>query len=213
MRRILILYMFGILSLISCSSNKSISGLYGKCKKNYYACTQILLNEDKTFEYYIYRDVGGANILKGKWETQKNGTLLLNTFEQPKTPKTYYKGSINSERKGKVRLRISDANNPIGNASVKINNELDVLTSDDGTVEFETSKIKTITIHILGIVETLNIDNSNFNEIEIVMRDLGTPLLTNEIIFVGKNKLKIPLGNLSYREFNLKKVKLEEKNW
>ena len=48
-----------------------------------YGCTQLLLNKNKTFEYYVFEDVGGGNIVKGVWEKQKGDTIKLNSYDQP----------------------------------------------------------------------------------------------------------------------------------
>ena len=65
-------------------SQKSIIGLYGECEDGYFACEQIELKSDSTFEYGIFHDVGGWNLYKGTWFLI-NDTLVLNTYKQPKT--------------------------------------------------------------------------------------------------------------------------------
>lgn len=49
-----------------------------------YGCYQLLLKDDKTFEQYMFSDVGGENIVKGNWEIFKGDTLKLNSYAQPK---------------------------------------------------------------------------------------------------------------------------------
>jgi hypothetical protein len=72
-----------LIILSSCSSTKKVENLYGKCSVPMYGCTQLLLNKNKTFEYYVFEDVGGENIIKGVWEKQKGDTIKLNSYEQP----------------------------------------------------------------------------------------------------------------------------------
>ena len=55
--------------------------MYGKCRKHYYACTQILLKNNGEFEYFQFYDVGGSNIVKGQWQSISD-TVVLNTYEQ-----------------------------------------------------------------------------------------------------------------------------------
>lgn len=88
-----------ILILSSCSSNKRIVGLYGKCEKEYLNCSQIELKENKTFEYYIFMGVGNENITRGTWKKNSDSTLELNIIEQFKITKTSY------TKKEKVSLK------------------------------------------------------------------------------------------------------------
>jgi hypothetical protein len=83
-----------ILSLIAFSlsafipKENSIIGLYGECHIGYFACSQLELKSDSTFEYYVFYDVGGGIILKGTWKVDLD-TLILNTFNQPIFAKGY----------------------------------------------------------------------------------------------------------------------------
>jgi hypothetical protein len=61
-----------------------IAGLYGKCQSGYFACEQLDIKSDSTFEYGIFYDVGGWKTWTGYWELS-NDTIVLNTFKQPKT--------------------------------------------------------------------------------------------------------------------------------
>ena len=70
------------LTLSSCSANKNIIGLYGKCQKPDINCSQIELKENKTFEYYIYMGDGKESITRGTWEKTSDSTLTLNIIEQ-----------------------------------------------------------------------------------------------------------------------------------
>ena len=61
--------------LLACSP-KSFYGLYGECSDPY-ACIQLLINEDSTFIYYSFIDVGGEAVTSGTW-TKSKDTLTLN---------------------------------------------------------------------------------------------------------------------------------------
>lgn len=197
--------------LSSCSTNKSVVGLYGKCGKSYFACTQIELKADNTFEYFIFMDVGGGNIIKGTWNNISNDTIVLNTYNQPENLKTTYKGIINAELNGKVRIKISDKNGVLGFVNVQINDkELGIATNVNGIAEFETKSLKNVHYNFLGQEETIEIDNSNYNDIEILTKDLiiATPeFLTDYKIVVTGNKLIID------SKYIYKKTNLTNKQW
>ena len=198
--------------LSSCTTNKSIVGLYGKCGKSYFACTQIELKADNTFEYFIFMDVGGGNVIKGFWNNISNDTIVLNTYNQPEISKTTYKGKIKPELNGKVRIKITDKNGALGFASVEINDkELGIATNENGIAEFETESLKNVHYSFLGQKETIKIDNSNYNDIEILIKDLDInaipEFLTDYKILVKGNKLII---NTKYI---YKKTNLTNKQW
>jgi hypothetical protein len=204
---ILILLVFS-----SCSTNKSAIGLYGKCGKSYFACTQIELKSDKTFEYFIFMDVGGGTVVKGNWEQLSVDSIKLNTFEQPKNPSTTYKGKINPDRIDNVKITIGDLELPLAAAFIVINDQKDGKAVDvNGIAELETQKIKTITYHYLGQKETIEIDNPNYNEIEITVRDLdlnAVPRFLTDKIMVLKN------GKLFFNDgYSLKKTNLKNRQW
>ena len=204
---ILILLIFG-----SCSTNKSVIGLYGKCGKEYLGCTQIELKSDKTFEYFIFMDVGGGTVVKGNWEQTFVDSIKLNTFEQPKNPSTTYHGKINPDRIDNVKITIRDLELPLAAAFIVINDQNAGKAADlNGIAELETQKIKTITYHYLGQQETIEIDNPNYNEIEITVRDLdlnAVPrFLTDKIVVLNNGKL------FFNEDYFLKKTNLKNKQW
>ena len=201
-----------LLFLSSCSTNKSVVGLYGKCGKSYFACTQIELKADNTFEYFIFMDVGGGNVVKGNWEQISTDSIKLNTFEQPKNPSTTYSGKINPDRVDNVKITIQDLELPLTAAFIVINNQNDGKAADvNGVVELKAKEIKTITYHYLGQKETIKIDNPNFNEIEITVRDLdfnAVPRFLTDKIMVLKR------GKLFFNDrYSIKKTNLKNKQW
>nr|WP_299387537.1 hypothetical protein [Allomuricauda sp.] len=180
--------------LSSCSTNKSIVGLYGKCGKGYLACTQIEFKSDNTFEYFIFYDVGGGSVLKGNWKRISSDTVVINTFKQPEFPKTTYVGRINPNLKGIVKIRISDKNGSLGGSNVLINDrELIKVAGENGIAEFDVDYIRNIEYGFLSQSEKIKIDNPNYNEIEILIKDLNLNVIpefiTNEKILVKRNKI------------------------
>ena len=202
-----------LLFFSSCSTNKSIIGLYGKCGKKYFACTQIELKSDKTFEYFIFMDVGGGTIVKGNWEQISSDSIKLNTFDQPKNPSTTFKGKINPDLTDTVKIKIHDFESPLAAASIIINDQKSEgkAANMDGITKFKAQEIKTITYHYLGQKETIEIDNPNFNEIEITVKDLDLNAvpryLTNKIMTLDNKKL---FFNDNY---SLKKTNMKNKQW
>lgn len=196
----------------SCTSKKTVTGLYGKCGKRYYACNQILLKPDNTFEYFVFMDVGGKNIIKGNWVQIAKDSIKLNTFNQPKTPQTSIKGSINPSRNNSIKIKLIDSVLPIASAYIVVNDQQNgKATNIEGDVELEVKELKTITYHYLGREETIMIDNPNYNEIEILIKDIditGFPkYFTNQIILVKNQKLYL-------NDFlSLKKTRIQNKQW
>jgi hypothetical protein len=74
-----LLFILFFASLSSCRNSRDF--LYGKCKKGFYACTQILLKENGEFEYFQFYDVGGSQLVTGRWQSLSD-TVVLNTYEQ-----------------------------------------------------------------------------------------------------------------------------------
>ncbi|NQY07721.1 MAG: hypothetical protein HRT68_16380 [Flavobacteriaceae bacterium] len=206
-------YSLIILALVnSCSSYNSFEGLYGKCDKGYLACTQMLLKPDHTFEYFIFYDVGGGNVLKGTWKQLDQGTIVLNTYKQPHHFKTTYTGKINTELEGKIRIQISDYETTLGLAAVQINNSQQWKTANtNGVVEFDSDHIENVEYAFLNQQEIIEINNSNYNDIEILVKDLdlgAIPMyLTDYTIFKKNRKLIFEHGG-SYR-----KAPLKNKQW
>lgn len=199
-----------LLFLSSCSTNKSVVGLYGKCEKSYFACTQIELKSDNTFEYFIFYDVGGVNILKGNWKKISNDSISLNTFEQPTNPKTSYTGIENGSSVKKIK--ISDKYGPIILASVSINDDNKWKVTDiNGFVEFNESEINTISVISMGVKEKILVDNKNSDEIHIIVKDPQTGVIPEYLV---DYKLKIHKNKIYITDkHRLKKTIITNKQW
>jgi hypothetical protein len=157
-------------------------------------------------------DVGGGTVVKGNWEQISKDSIKLNTYEQPKNPSTTYSGKINSDRIDNVKITIRDLELPLAAAFIVINDQNDGKAADvNGIAELKAQKIKTITYHYLGQKETIEIENPNFNEIEIIVRDLdlnAVPrFLTDKIMTLNKGKLFFNDG------YSLKKTNLKNRQW
>jgi len=211
MKRILLPF---LIILSSCTAKKNIAGLYGKCDKEYFACTQMLLNDDHTFEYFIFMDVGGGSVLKGNWKRITNDSIVLNTFEQPNILKSVYAGKMHPSKKGRVKLIVKDDTGPISYGSVSINNDHPKALNEQGEAEFDKTDVKTVSYWFLGKITTLKIDKPDYDEIQITVREpFSELLLTDEVALVKRNKLIFPVGNLTYHEFELKKTNVKNKQW
>lgn len=183
-----------IASLNSCWMNKSAIGLYGSCRENYLFCEQIELNPDSTFEYYIFMDVGGGSVIEGSWKRAGNNSIVLNSFERPINSITTYSGRIDENRNKSIKITIRDANSPFTMAYVIINNGPSGKVADlNGVVEFEIEEVNSITYEFIGRNETIEIENPNYNDIDIIVRDFEytaiPKFITNEVIHQKKGKL------------------------
>lgn len=210
--------LLSILLITSCASRRAATKLYGKCKKNYFACTQIEINQDNTFEYFVFMDVGGQTLRKGTWSKHKGDTILLNTYKQPKNKTTSYKGTINPNLKNKVRISIRDFEQKLGFSSVEINDGAMIkLTDENGIVEFETDKITNITYYYIGeISEKITISNPNVNDIDILIRDLDLNIIPNyftNLPIVVTNRKVIFYPNHHKKRFEQKRTSTKRKQW
>lgn len=197
---------------ISCSVNKEVSRFYGK---DY---TQILLKPNKTFEYRTYLGVGGEIKRIGTWTEHKGDTILLNTYNQPKHKTTTYKGIVNPDLKNKVIISIRDFELKLGLSTIEINDGEIIKSADEnGTVEFEVDHINDITYYYLGeISEKIKISNPEFNEIEILIRDLDIEIVPNYFtdmpIVVTKRKVVFYPNNTKKR-FERKRTGIKRWQW
>lgn len=69
---------------LNCFSQKECIAIYGICGEKFLACRQLQLFDDSTFEYGNFMDVGGWTFKSGNWKVI-NDTIILNTFNQPKS--------------------------------------------------------------------------------------------------------------------------------
>lgn len=203
-----------IILLNSCSSSESIIGLYtnGLCKNNKSDCSQIEIKADKTFGYLIYSEPNGSgSFTSGTWEYLANDTIILNTALQPEIPKTNYKGKINPELEDKIRIYFSDKYGPLEYAMVSINgNKEEKKTNYEGMVEFKTSEIKSIKYRYLMVDEEIQINNPNYNDIEIEIKD-------QDIIYpehLKDYKVRLNGRKLILDSVNIyKKTNIKNKQW
>ncbi len=79
-----ILFLLGLSSFLSGQKVKDITGLYSKCPEGYFACEQIELKNDSTFEYGIFYDVGGWTSWSGTYKIDGN-FIIINSYRQPQT--------------------------------------------------------------------------------------------------------------------------------
>ncbi|PYE78496.1 hypothetical protein DFQ11_1295 [Winogradskyella epiphytica] len=206
-----LLFVFICIIAISCSVKKEVSRLYGK---DY---TQILLKMDKTFEYRTYLGVGGEIKRIGTWSQHKGDTILLNTYNQPKNKITSYKGIINPNLKNKVIISIRDFENYLGGTLIEINDgEMSKFANDNGIVEFDTNLIKNISYFYVGTGEKITISNPEFNEIDILIRDLDFEIVPNyftDMPIVVTNRKVVFYPNDIEKRFERKRANIKNKQW
>ena len=198
--------------VISCSAKKEASRFYGK---DY---TQILLKSDKTFEYRTYLGVGGEVRRIGTWSEHKGDTILLNTYKQPKNKTTTYKGIINPDLKNKVIISIRDFELKLGLSTIEINDGQMIKSADEnGTVEFEVDEINNITYYYLGDIKgKIKISNPEFNEIDILIRDLDLEIVPNyftDMPIVVTNRKVVFYPNDIEKRFERKRASIKRKQW
>ncbi|GAB4164583.1 MAG: hypothetical protein Tsb0033_26030 [Winogradskyella sp.] len=201
-----------LILLSSCSTNKSIVGLYGNCGKKFTDCSQIELKSDKTFGYLIYLEPNGnGSFTGGTWNYLNNDTIILNTTLKPEIPKTNYIGKINPELKNKIRIYISDKDGPLEYAIVSINGSKEEKeTNYQGMVEFEVDQVKTVTYQFIMNEEEIEIKNPNHNEIEMKIKDQNVTYpeyMRDHIVKIKGRKLILDSINI------YKKTKLKNKQW
>ena len=175
-------------------------------------CTQIELKSDKTFEYFIFMDVGGGSVVKGTWESISSDTIVLNTYNDPRILKTTYKGKVNPDLKSKIKIRISDKDGALGSVNVQINDKEQSLSTDkNGVAEFNSQSIIDIDYNFWGHEEMIKIDNPNYNEIVVLIRDLDIypiPETITDYKIVLRGKKLIMDSTYVY-----KKISLKNKQW
>lgn len=203
---------------INCKSVEKRTLLYGKCKKNYLSCTQFELSKDKTFKFYIFMDVGGGNVIKGKWDFVNEDTIKLNTLIQPKIQKSYTIEKINPEKQDVVKVKIRDYSLPLESILIDINNgEKQEITNSEGICYFKVDKISNVTYYYLNDrIETFQIKEPEANEIEIFIRDIESSVIpkyfTDELIVVNQEKLTFYPNNVE-KKFTLKRSKFGKRYW
>ena len=182
--------------------------MYGKFRARV-ASPQIELKSDKTFAYYAFMTPANIYFVKeGTWNKISKDTIVLNTYIQPEILKTTYKGKVNKDLVGKVRIKISDKDGTLGYANVQINDkELSAWADTNGMVEFETRTLKNIHYNFFNSSETIAIENPNYNDIEVLIKDLKLSemnvFLTDYKIVIKRNKIIMDSGKV-YKKTNLR---------
>ena len=163
-------------------------------------------------------DVGGGNVIKGNWDYLNGDTIKLNTFYQPKIPRTYFKGKENPELDEKIKIQISDYEFPLVSAYVEINNgEVTGTLNEHGIGYFEVSEIRNITYSYLGDrKEKIQINNQRFNEIEIFVRDLESGVIpeyfVDKLVIVTDKEINM-YPNSPERNYKLKRSRFGKRYW
>lgn len=204
-----LVFLFSLILFNSCSTRENLIGLYGKCGKKYYVCDQLELKSDNTFEFYSFMDVGGGKVVKGFWKKISNDTIMLNSFERPQNSKTKILGKVNSESKN-ISVKIIERGNPLIGSVVTINNQSKI-SDENGIVIFDNQKVKSITYQFLNNTERIEIDNSDYNDFELKIKDLEYSV--NSSFFVDKVLIFKNRKILINDKLILKKTTIKHKQW
>lgn len=195
------------------TKGQAIFGLYGKCTKGYFTCTQIKLNADSTFCYYSFYDVGGEKIRTGKW-TLKQDTLIMNTYIQPKHKRSFV--IIDSSKSDKIEIQCLDRDSiPISFGHLLVNH-CDTLTLDINGKTIYHSEIQTIKIMGLGVQKNTFTTNKKQHSKIVFFVDrficLHPDYLTDEKLILKNKELKTySYCNSQFVNKGLKKT-AEQKN-
>lgn len=209
-----------MLFLSSCFSLNKKNHLYGKCEKHYFSCAQLELKQNNEFEYYVFLDVGGGQVIKGTWRYLNGDTLILNTYKQPHISKTYFKTIENSTLSDDtVVIKLQNYLGPIVDEYVNINNgEQEQFTNDKGICIFKTKEVRQVAFYLEDspLIEKVIIDVPQSNQIEIFAKDSepGIPeTITNELIVAKRKKVIFLPKNEDTLSYTLKRTRLGEKQW
>ncbi len=117
-----------------------------------------------------------------------------------------------------MKIQIRDFETPLGFASVEINDgEVNGNLNEKGIGYFNVGELRTITYFYLGDrKETIEIDNPNLTEIEIIVRDLeygAIPEYFVDRLVVAKRKKIIMNPNKPERKFRMKRSKTGKRHW
>jgi hypothetical protein len=154
-------------------------------------------------------DVGGSIVVKGVWEKILDDDIILNSFERPQNSKTKIFGKVNSESKD-ISVKIIERGNPLVGSVVTINNQSKI-SDENGIVIFDNQKVKSITYQFLNSTERIEIDNSDYNDFELIVKDIEYSV--NSSFFVDK-VLKIKNRTILINDkLILKKTAIKHKQW
>jgi hypothetical protein len=207
------------LSIINCSSgqrNSEISGLYGECGIGFFSCTQIYLDTNGIFEYFIFNDVGGGKTVKGSWAL-KNDTLVLNTFNKPRQIDPVVLNSYEKENDS-ICIRVFDQDSTNLGLAQLIFNNLEFTCDVFGILKVPKQVIKQITVEYLTQSFKISFINTTFTDISIFVPFQNSTIpeyLVDEKWLVNRDKLIPYLRNeQGYdKKYFLRKINIDNKRF
>lgn len=207
--------------IISCSIfqfGEKSSVLYGQewCKEPYFTCMQIELRKNGKFELFHFMDIGGRRMWEGTWKLSTNDTILLNTYEQPHIPRSYYKGYNPNPNRDSVLISVRDFEIPLHSASIMINDREQLCIATEGYCTFKVDEVKNIEVsYVSSRPIKIDVIDQGYEKIEVVVKDgfdgLFPEFFTDLKVVRKENKVNV----IFYEDhiFNLERMDIEHKQW
>jgi len=166
-----ILFISTALILLSCVSlKKNISSTIKFEFKDYLTYEKIELHKDSTFNYDANFEMTKL-VSKGKWKA-KNGSFILNSFDEYKSNLIEVKESINNQKNLKFKLLDKDGR-ILDFVSIVINNiEYEFDLNGELTID-EISNLSYFRVNCLGTIYEHKILNKSTNNFEIILYEMN----------------------------------------
>ena len=185
-----ILFISTAIILLSCGFIKeNISNTRKFEFKDYLTYEKIELNKDSTFNYDANFEMTKL-VSKGKWKA-KNGSFILNSFDEYKSNMIEVKESYNNQKYLKFKLLDKDGR-ILDFVSIIINNiEYEFDLNGELTVD-EISNISYFKINCLGTIYEHKILNNSTNNFKIILYEINNKHYFKEKSFkLYNNYIKI----------------------
>jgi hypothetical protein len=164
----------------------NIVGTYGDCE-DVRQCFQIVLNENKTFKYYINDYVAGKGVVCGTWQSN-NDTLFLDIALPEREKPTVLLYTEDTIEKKKLVLRTTELDSlPLSKATVIINESIKLESNSEGVVYVGVDKVERLEISYFNLLSdtVFNIEHED----DINVFELNIPLSAGiELIYKQPNK-------------------------
>lgn len=82
--------------------------------------TELILKKDSTFIYKTFHDIGGTNVIEGKWTKHKNFIILNSNAKPPFKPNSLIEKQVPGQKKKLIIVQNMDVS--AGRAIISVNN-------------------------------------------------------------------------------------------